>query len=104
MQETGASGVTVTETLSGTDNRIKTYDIAVNLSDFTFKTSIGDGVTFAYGVTHSLGTKDVIVQLYDVSSNDTVYADVVRNTINQVTVTFASAPASNDIRVLIQKL
>ena len=104
VQETGASGVTVTETLSGTDNRIKTYDIAVNLSDFTFKTSIGDGVTLAYGVTHSLGTKDVIVQLYDVSSNDTVYADVVRNTINQVTVTFASAPASNDIRVLIQKL
>lgn len=104
VQETGASGVTVTETLSGTDNRIKTYDIAVNLSDFTFKTSIGDGVTLTYGVTHSLGTKDVIVQLYDVSSNDTVYADVVRNTINQVTVTFASAPASNDIRVLIQKL
>lgn len=104
VQETGSSGITVTETLSGTDNRIKTYDIAVNLSDISFKSSIGDGSTLAYAVTHNLGTKDVIVQLYDVSSNDTVYADVVRNTVNQITVTFTTAPSSNDIRVLVQKL
>jgi hypothetical protein len=104
LQETGSSGITVTETLSGTDNRIKTYDLAVNLSDLSFKTSIGDGSTLSYAVTHNLGTKDVIVQLYDVSSNDTVYTDVVRNTVNQITVTFTTAPSSNDIRVLVQKL
>jgi len=42
--------------------------------------------------------------LYDASSFETVYADVIRNTINQVTVTFANAPSASDIRVLIQKL
>ena len=104
VTETGTSGITVTETLSGTDNRIKTYDIAVNLDDLRYKTSIGDGSTTAIAVSHNLGTLDVIVQLYDTATYETVYADVVRNSVNQVTVTFASAPASNAIRVLIQKL
>jgi hypothetical protein len=104
VTETGASGVTVTETLSGTGNRIKTYDIAVNLDDLRYKASIGDGSTTAIAVTHNLGTEDVIVQLFDNSTKETVYSDVTRNTVNQVTVTFASAPATNAIRVLIQKL
>jgi len=98
------SGVNVTETLSGTDNRIKNYNIEVNLSDITYKTSIGDGSSLSYQVTHNFGTRDVIVQLYDVSSYDTVYADVVRTDTNYVTVSFASAPTTNDIRVLITKL
>jgi hypothetical protein len=104
IEETGTSGITVTETLSGTDNRIKTYDIAVNFSDFSYKESIGDGTNTSYAVDHNLGSKDVIVQLYDVSSFETVYADVTRTTTNRVTIDFASAPSTNDIRVLIQKL
>tara|TARA_R110002051_G_scaffold109497_5_gene182179 strand:+ start:217 stop:1365 length:1149 start_codon:yes stop_codon:yes gene_type:complete len=70
----------------------------------TFSASIGDGSALAYPVTHNLGSKDVIVQLYDVSSFDTVYADVVRTSTEVVTVTFAVAPISNDIRVLISKV
>ena len=70
----------------------------------TFSASIGDGSTTAYPVTHNLGSKDVIVQLYDVSSFDTVYADVVRTSTEVVTVTFAVAPTTNDIRVLISKV
>ena len=54
-------------------------------------------------VTHSLGTKDVIVQLYDVVTDETVYADVDRNSTSQVTVTFASTP-TNSVRVLVQKI
>lgn len=104
VQEAGTSGITVTETLSGTDNRIKTYDIAVNFSDFSYKESIGDGAATSYAVDHNLGSKDVIVQLYDVSSFETVYADVTRTTTNRVTIDFASAPSTDDIRVLIQKL
>lgn len=104
VTETGASGVTVTETLSGTDNRIKNYDIAVNLDDLRFKADIGDGSTTAIAVTHNLGTEDVIVQLFDNATKETVYADVARNSVNQVTVTFATAPSSAAIRVLIQKL
>lgn len=99
-----SSGISVVETLSGTDNRIKDYEVAVDFTQFQYKTSIGDGATLAYPVNHNLGSLDVIVQLYDNSTYDTVYADVVRSSINQVTVTFTSAPASNDIRVLVYKL
>jgi hypothetical protein len=104
VEETGASGITVTETLSGTDNRIKTYDIAVNLDDLRYKANIGDGSTTAIAVTHNLGTEDVIVQLFDNSTKETVYADVTRNSVNQITVSFATAPSSGAIRVLVQKL
>ena len=62
------------------------------------------GGAASIGVTHNLGTRDVMVQLYDVSSFDTVYADVTRNTINQVTVDFTSAPSAGDIRILITKV
>ena len=102
---TGASsGLSVVETLSGTDNRIKSYNVEIDFTQFQYKTSIGDGSTLAYTVTHNLGSLDVIVQLYDNSTYDTVYADVVRTNTNQITVTFANAPSSNDIRVLVYKL
>jgi hypothetical protein len=80
------------------------YKIRTSNDTDGFATSIGDGSATSYAVTHNLGTKDVIVQLYDVSSNDTVYADVVRTSTTVVTVTFASAPALNDIRVLVNKI
>jgi len=75
-----------------------------SIQESTFATSIGDGSATSYTVTHNLGTKDVIVQLYDVSSNDTVFADVVRTSTTVVTVSFSSAPSTNDIRVLISKI
>jgi len=102
VEETGASGITVTETLSGTDNRIKTYNLEVNLDDNNHKQDIGGSTSIA--VTHNLGTLDVIVQLYDNSTYETVYADVVRNSVNQITVSFATAPSAGAIRVLVQKL
>ena len=67
----------------------------------TYAATIGDASNTSYAVTHNLGTKDVIVQIYDISSNDTVFADVVRTNSATVTLTFGTAPALNDIRVLI---
>jgi hypothetical protein len=54
-------------------------------------------------VTHNLGTKDVIVQLYDTVTSETVYADIVRTSTTVVTVTFGNAP-TNAIRVLVSKI
>jgi hypothetical protein len=54
-------------------------------------------------VTHNLGTKDVIVQLYDIVTFDTVYADIDRATTNTVGVSFGATP-TNSIRVLIQRI
>ena len=54
-------------------------------------------------VNHGLGTRDVMVQLYDNTTFDTVYADVTRNQVGQVTVDFTTAPAADAIRILITK-
>ena len=81
-----------------------TVALTSDITDRTYATSIGDGINTSIAVTHNLGTKDVIVQLYDVSSNDTVYADVVRTSTTVVTLGFGTAPATNDIRVLVSKI
>jgi len=69
-----------------------------------FSASIGDGSNTSYTVNHALGSRDVIVQLFDNSSYDTVIADVIRTDVNNVTISFTVAPSTNDIRVLIQKI
>jgi cytoskeletal protein CcmA (bactofilin family) len=61
-------------------------------------------------ITHNLGgvsgNSDVIVQLYDITTEETVYADVARTdktglaSTNKVKVSFAQVP-TNDIRVVI---
>ena len=66
-------------------------------------TSFAATITATGAVTHNLGTKDVIVQLYDVTTFDTVYADIDRTSNSVVTVTFGSTP-TNSIRVLVQKI
>ena len=68
----------------------------------TYVASVGGATSIA--VTHNLGTRDVIVQLYDNTTFDTVFADVERNSTSQVTLTFASAPSAGGIRVLVSKI
>lgn len=57
-------------------------------------------------ITHSLGTEDVIVQLFDSSTKETVFADVARTdksdtaSTSKVKISFGAAP-SNDIEVII---
>ena len=63
--------------------------------------TIGDGSATAIAVTHSLATDDVVVEVYDASNKETVICDVDRTSTNAVTLTFASAPASNAYKVVI---
>jgi len=83
-----------------------TYEQISTNDNSTYAVSIGDGSNTSYTVTHNLGTRDVNVQLYDVSTYDTVYADIFRTTVNTLTVTFSSnsIPTTNDIRVLVSKI
>ena len=75
-----------------------------NLAARSYRAAIGDGSATAIAVTHSLGTRDVNVQLYDASSYETVYAQIVRTSTSVVTATFNSAPSSGDIIILINKI
>ena len=71
-------------------------------SNNTYAVTISDTAT----ITHDLSTKDVIIQLYDVVTNETVYADIERvNTspYNDAIITFSATP-TNDVRVLVQKI
>ncbi len=68
-------------------------------SDNTYAVTITDTAT----ITHGLGTKDVIIQLYDVTTNETVYADVDRASTTTATITFTTTP-TNSVRVLVQKI
>ncbi len=102
----GVELATTTEASTGTASDLAVTPAGVQkfYDDRRFKASIGDGTNVAYTVTHNLGTTDVIVQLFDVSSGDTVFADVVRSSTSEVEITFGAAPATNDIRVLIIEL
>ena len=66
-----------------------------------FASTVGDGATTSIAVNHALGTLDVEVQVYEVATGATVECDVTRTTINQVTLGFAVAPASNTLRAVV---
>ena len=75
----------------------------------TFSGLIGNGTLTSLQITsatHQLGTdsSSFMIELVEVSSGETVYADVVRGASGLVTIVFAVAPTSNSIRVLIQKI
>ena len=63
--------------------------------------NVGNGAATSFAITHNLGTRDVVVNVYDNATYDTVEVDVVRTDTNTVTVSFAVAPASNAYRVVI---
>ena len=63
--------------------------------------TIGDGSATAIAVTHNLGTDDIVVEVYDASSKETIVCDVDRTSTNEVTLTFASAPSSNAYKVVV---
>lgn len=60
-----------------------------------YSTSITKGTATTYKVTHSLGTRDVVVMVYDPSTYEQVMVDTVMTDTNNVTLTFGSAPAAN---------
>jgi hypothetical protein len=75
-------------------------DSAVVVSKYA--ASVGDGAATSYTVTHNLGTRDVIVTVYDNSSPYAeVITDVAHTTTNTVTIAFSVAPTSNQYRVVV---
>jgi hypothetical protein len=66
--------------------------------------SIGNGTLTSIPVTHNLGTRDVIVQVYQTASPYAqVYPDIVATDTNTVTLNFATAPTASQYRVVVRK-
>lgn len=67
-----------------------------------YAANVGNGALTSIAITHSLGTLDVQVQVFQNSNGETIECDVFRTDANTVTLVFAVAPASNAYRVVVQ--
>lgn len=96
----GGTGIGVTYS-SGT--------ATVNLNKISF-TNTGPataGTSYPIpGATHFLGNDSsiIMVQLVEVATGETVYADVTRGASGLITITFAESQAANTYRALLQKI
>ena len=97
---TSASNTTIAITSSQVTDFCSAVNTCVSTST-KYVATIGNGSSTAFAVTHSLNNLDVMVQLYEVATGETVYTSVERDTNNIVNITFASAPALNSIRVMV---
>jgi hypothetical protein len=66
-----------------------------------FSATVGDGTLTQIPVTHNLGSRTVVVNVYDSATYDTVECDVVRTSTTVVTLGFTVAPASGAYTVVI---
>ena len=57
----------------------------------------GDGSKTSFTITHNLGSRDIIIQVYDNASYDEVMVDILRTTTSAATITFAKAPANGKV-------
>jgi hypothetical protein len=68
----------------------------------SYEITIGDAGNTQFTIIHNLNTRDVVVQVYEMTSPyETVLADIQRLTTNTALVTFANAPALNEYRVVV---
>ena len=102
---------TADETLVGTDvARAVTPDTlaAKSVTATIAQSSITDTKTVT--ITHNLGTADVIVQLFDMTTEANIYADIYRTanmstaSTSVITVDFGAVTPPNDIRCLITSI
>ena len=66
-----------------------------------FAANIGNGSLTSIAVAHNLGTRDITWNVYDATTFADVFVDAVRTDANTLTLTFATAPASNAYRVVV---
>ena len=66
-----------------------------------YTTTVGNGSLTQIPVTHNLGTREVVVNVYNSATYDTVECDVVRTSTSVVTLGFTVAPASGAYTVVI---
>lgn len=76
------------------NGHIASYGTAVTILKKYSATLTGDNSKVSFAITHNLGSRDVIVQVYDNATYDEVMVDITRTSTNQVTIGFAKAPAT----------
>jgi hypothetical protein len=105
---TAGNGIAITDNVISADagTGITVNGSGINIDTAVVVTkyaaSVGDGSATSYTVTHNLGTKDVIVSVYDNSSPYAeVICDVQHTSTTAITLLFSVAPTSNQYRVVV---
>ena len=103
-------GLTDIGTGVASTDRIAVYDTTADKNFYVQPTNLApairkastyaEEITSFTSITHGLGSYDVIVQLYDATSYETIYAGVDRTGINTVAISGNTFP-SGDIKVLV---
>jgi phage-related tail fiber protein len=88
----GGTGITVAADLVSVDTAVVVRKYAVN---------VGNASSTSIAVTHSLGTRDITYSVQDATTFEFVEVDGVATDANTLTLTFATAPASNAYRVTV---
>ena len=103
-QQIDMNGFKVTELAPGTAGtdavNVDQLNNAVD-NTFGFTQTIGDGTNSLYTVTHNLNDTDVIVQVFTIATGQSTMVDVIRTTVNAVTVEFGAPITANSHRVLV---
>ena len=87
-----------------TNKRVSLRELADYIvSSQSYATTLTSPSAGSETVTHSLGSYDVIVQLYGDTSKETIYACVDRTSTNALSITFDSA-VGQDVRVLVSRV
>ena len=80
-------------------------NVKMSLEDFSQLNTFFSGTITAYGaVTHGLGSFDVMVQIYDETTKDTIQMEVERNSINAVTLSGTGTFPSGGVIVLVNRM
>lgn len=74
--------------------------VAASISKYS--TTIGDGASTSIAVTHALNTRNVVVSVFETASPYAeVITDIVHTDLNNVTISFTSAPSSGQYTVVV---
>lgn len=113
-QFTGLGQITAGDGLTKTANTIDVVaglGILANANDVAIDTAVvvrkysanvGDGTATSYTLTHSLGTRDITVAIYEpANAYAEVFTDIEHTTTNTVTIKFTNAPTTDQFRVVV---
>lgn len=100
-QITEAADQTISITSSNISNFNTAVDARITAREFA---GLNSSAGTSHTITHDLGTRDVMVDIYDASTYETVYAKVVRTSTSVVTVTTSASIASESIMVLVKSI
>ena len=101
----GADSLMIYDSSALTNKRISVTNLTAATAAVTSFTDLypQGGAASSWTVTHSLGTKNVVVQCYRTSDDATVITDVVRTSTSVVTITCGASQAEDTIQVMVIK-